>query len=109
MSATTAREALVQALCREFCSCLGAECDHQRARRFLAAPALDAIGAERVAALAEPLCQRICDMAGEPRLFIEGEVRAMLAAALADTRCPCPTDAEIDAALAPHARTEKPT
>jgi hypothetical protein len=39
--------------------------------------------AERVEALAPDVCKRLCDMDGNPRLFVSGEVRAVLRAALA--------------------------
>jgi hypothetical protein len=34
--------------------------------------------------LAEPLCRRICDLLGEPRVLVPGEVSALLAAALSE-------------------------
>ncbi len=43
---------------------------------------------DRVAALAEPLCKAICDLLGEPRVLVPGEVSALLQQVL--TASPAP-------------------
>jgi hypothetical protein len=92
LSETAAREWRWDCACGEWGRAIGPEPSRgaRKAHRTHLAQILLAPGgvvagmvAERVEALAPDVCKRLCDMDGNPRLFVSGEVRAVLRAALA--------------------------